>query len=398
VFPEKISRPKPGDEKRAAEVDLGRVRTPGSEGGDEDEIIAEADMDAVTIEAAGVAAEEAAGKVVKAVKAAKAVVPLKKMDPYLEAIQTALSNFRKLGLEIFSVEGLKMYSPKYQAIINNMETAKGPVLLYSQFKTLEGLGLFSLALEFQKNYIRFNIEPQANGNWALSPELLIPANADKKRYIMYTGDEPAEKRDMLKHIFNANWAKMPPTLAASVKSLAKGAADNRNGNIAQVFMITQSGAEGISLENVRQVHLMEPYWNYVRLEQVRGRAIRICSHKSLDPAERNVEVFTYISKFSDAQKATRRVNETLVNKDKSVSTDESIYSIAKDKKKLAESLFGAMREAAVDCVNNATENGQVTCYRLDNRVDMNPLYEPNLDKDIEVSAASMRRTVVPVKK
>lgn len=374
VFPERITRPKPGDEKRALEVDLGRVRTPGSEGGDDDDVIAEADIDATEVEA-----------VVEVVA--------KKSDPYLEAIQTALINFRKLGAEVFSEEGLKMYSPKYQSMLNNMETSRGPILVYSQFKTLEGLGLFSLALEFQKNYIRFNIEPQANGHWALSPELMLPENLDKKRYIMYTGDEPAEKRDMLKHIFNANWRKMPAELSAAVKTLAKGAQDNRDGLIAQVFMITQSGAEGISLENVRQVHLMEPYWNYVRLEQVRGRAIRICSHKSLDPAERNVEVFTYISKFSDAQKSSRRVNETLVNKDKAISTDESIFSVAKDKKKLAESLFGAMREAAVDCVNNATENGQVTCYRLENRVDMSPLYEPNLDKDVAVSAASMGRKV-----
>jgi hypothetical protein len=371
VFPEKITRPKPGDEKRALEVDLGRAHTPGSEGGEE-EVIAES----ITEEIPSVVQ-----------------VPPKKMDPYTQAIQQALIDFRKMGLEVFSEENLRLYSPKFQAILNNMETSRGPILVYSQFKTLEGLGLFSLALEFQKNYIRFNIEPQANGHWALSPELLLPENKGKRRFILYTGDESAEKRDMLKHIFNANWPKMPAQLIASIKTLADGAEDNRNGLIAQVFMITQSGAEGISLENVRQVHLMEPYWNYVRLEQVRGRAIRICSHKSLPPEERTVEVFTYLSKFSEAQKQTRRVNETLVNKDKSISTDESIFSIARDKKKLAESLFSAMRESAVDCVNNATENGQVTCYRFENRTDMNPIYEPDLDKDIEISAASMRRTV-----
>jgi hypothetical protein len=317
---------------------------------------------------------------------------VKKTDPYTEAINQALIDFRKLGLEVFSEEGLKIYSPKYQAIINNMETTKGPVLIYSQFKTLEGLGLFSMALEFQKDYVRFNIEPSANGHWEISPELLEPANIGKKRFILYTGDESAEKRDMLKHIFNANWSKMPGNLATAVKNLANGDVDNRNGKIAQVFMITQSGAEGISLENVRQVHLMEPYWNYVRLEQVRGRAIRICSHKSLPISERNVEVYTYISKFSEAQKKARKVNETLVNKDKSISTDESIFSIAKDKKKLAESLFSAMRESAVDCILNATENEQLSCYRFDKRDDMMPFFDPNLEKDIQITAASMRRT------
>ena len=37
-------------------------------------------------------------------------------------------------------------------------------------------------------------------------------------------------------------------------------------------MITQSGSEGISLKNVRQVHLLEPYWNMIRMDQVIGRA------------------------------------------------------------------------------------------------------------------------------
>ena len=45
-------------------------------------------------------------------------------------------------------------------------------------------------------------------------------------------------------------------------------------------MITASGAEGISLKNVRFVHIMEPYWHPVK-RQVIGRARRICSHADL---------------------------------------------------------------------------------------------------------------------
>jgi hypothetical protein len=169
-----------------------------------------------------------------------------------------------------------------------------------------------------------------------------------------------------------------------------GAENNINGKIAQAFMITQSGAEGISLENVRQVHLMEPYWNYVRLEQVKGRAIRICSHKSLPFDERTVEVFTYITKFSEDQKKARRVDETLMIKDKGLTTDESILSVSQDKKKLADSLFGAMKLGAVDCELNATENKMVSCYRFP-KPSMEPLFHPKLDEDIRESAASVER-------
>jgi hypothetical protein len=232
--------------------------------------------------------------------------------------------------------------------------------------------------------------PQANGLWALSPDLLLPENADKKRYIAYTGDDKADKRDILKHIFNGNWEKMPKELGLAVRTLA-GVENNIDGKIAQAFMITQSGAEGISLENVRQVHLMEPYWNYVRLEQVKGRAIRICSHKMLPYDQRTVEVYTYISRFSEAQKTgnPRKVDKTLTIKDDNKTSDESIFSISNDKRKLSDSLFGAMKAAAVDCELNTAENGRYACYFFE-QPSMNPIFHPNLAKDIIDTAAAAR--------
>lgn len=371
VFPDDIPRPRPGDVNLAV-LELGAAASGDSKGGD---VIAEGEQeidDDASID----------GKMIEKAKGAP------EADPYQQAIRASLSALRAKGSAVFGPDTLSIYSPKFQAVLNNMDAAKGPVLVYSQFKTLEGLGIFGLSLEFQKNYIRFDIQPQVGGNWALGPELLLPENANKKRYITYTGDEPAEKRDLLKHIFNANWAKLPKDLAVAVKNLA-GAENNINGKIAQAFMITQSGAEGISLENVRQVHLMEPYWNYVRLEQVRGRAIRICSHKSLPFDERTVDVFTYISKFSPEQIRERRVDETLQKNDGGLTTDQKILALANDKKRLADSLFDAMKRAAVDCELNASENGVMACYRLP--PSMMPIYHPDLERDISESASSIRR-------
>ena len=44
------------------------------------------------------------------------------------------------------------------------------------------------------------------------------------------------------------------------------------------MIISSAGAEGISLTGVRQVHIMEPFWNFIRIGQVFGRAIRMGSH------------------------------------------------------------------------------------------------------------------------
>ena len=62
-----------------------------------------------------------------------------------------------------------------------------------------------------------------------------------------------------------------------------------------MILISSAGAEGISLFAVRQVHIMEPYWNFGRMNQVFGRAIRFKSHKDLEENDRNVEQYLYLS-------------------------------------------------------------------------------------------------------
>lgn len=307
-----------------------------------------------------------------------------KTSAYDMAIQAAIQELKDRADEFFSRETLPRYSPKFQAIINNIQESRGPVLVYSQFKTLEGIGLFSLALQTQLKYRKFDIVPSAGG-WDLSDETRT-APAGTFFYITYTGDEDAEKRNILKAVFNAAWNKMPANLAAQIKELT-GADNNQLGRIAKIFMITQSGAEGISLSNVRQVHIMEPYWNYVRLDQVKGRAIRICSHMDLPVEERTVDVFTYISKFSKEQLTARLVDETLLNFDGGATTDQSVLQLSNAKKKLADALFEVMQSSAVDCELNANENGTLACYRFAGDPSMEPMFHPLVHVHLAEEAA-----------
>jgi len=60
-----------------------------------------------------------------------------------------------------------------------------------------------------------------------------------------------------------------------------------------VVIISQTGTEGIDLKNIRQVHILEPWYNMNRIEQVIGRARRNCSHKELPESERNVQIFLH---------------------------------------------------------------------------------------------------------
>jgi hypothetical protein len=310
---------------------------------------------------------------------------------YAEALTAAVAMLRSNAATYFSPEALPTISPKFQAILDRLALSKGPVLVYSNFKTLEGVGLFSVALEFQQKYTKFDIVKTALGDWALSPETI--AAGVGFRYITYTGDEEREKRNILLAIFNGKWGRVPGTLAAQVKELT-GADTNLHGEIIKVIMITQSGAEGISLANVRQVHIMEPYWNYVRLDQVKGRAIRICSHMDLPVDERNVDIFTYVMKFSDRQIKERLVDETIANIDGNDTTDQSIFRLLMSKKKLSDSILDVMKKSAVDCELNSTENGGYACYRFKGDASStDPLFHPLVEIDVTVAEASVRAAV-----
>jgi hypothetical protein len=258
---------------------------------------------------------------------------------------------------------------------------------------LEGVGLFAVALEAQQGFKKFDIV-KSGSKWVLSPETLA-SGPDTPRYISYTGDEEREKRNILLAIYNAKWGRVPTELADAVKTLC-GVEKNIEGKIARVIMITQSGAEGISLANVRQVHIMEPYWNYVRLEQVKGRAVRICSHADLPPEERSVDVYTYIVKFSEEQLAgisaegKTVVNETIKNSDKGLTTDQSIFELMQAKKKLADSIVDVMQKSAVDCDLNKNENGVVGCYTFAGAATDAYMFHPILEEHMKVAGAEIQ--------
>jgi hypothetical protein len=127
------------------------------------------------------------------------------------------------------------------------------------------------------------------------------------------------------------------------------------GEIIKVFMITASGAEGISLENVRYVHITEPYWHPVRTEQVIGRARRICSHQNLPEELRTISVFMYLMTLSDEQKKSNDAVELRI-KDKSkrdnstpITTDEALYEIATIKEEVSAQLLLSVKESSIDC-------------------------------------------------
>jgi hypothetical protein len=279
-------------------------------------------------------------------------------------------------------DSLREHSPKYAMILDKIRESPGPVLVYSQFKTLEGLGIFAAALRAaEERFIPLDIIKDADGDWVIPDELMEPG---RPRYVMYTGDQDLDKRRLLLQLYNADVGGLPPILAEQCKALLAGAPDNRDGRVCKVFMITQSGAEGISLFNTRQVHVMEPYWNNVRLQQVIGRAIRLCSHMNLPWEDRTVDVFTYLSVFTAVQKSSGSAS-LIMRTDAAKTTDEQIFEIATTKQKLADGLFDIAQIAAADCNLHYFEHGEnaaTACYVFPPGKRTNFMFHPDIAREI----------------
>jgi hypothetical protein len=137
------------------------------------------------------------------------------------------------------------------------------------------------------------------------------------------------------------------------------AVNNMYGEVIKALMISASGAEGISLKNVRYVHITEPYWHPVRMEQVIGRARRICSHKDLPEALRTVDVFLYLMKFSKTQLESdnsiemRLQDKSKVDGETPLTSDEALYEIATIKENINMNILLAVKEASFDCTLHA---------------------------------------------
>ena len=269
---------------------------------------------------------------------------------YKERLDRAIKNIEEHSNDFLTPEALQTYSPKFLHILENIQDKEhqGLHLVYTQFRTAEGIGLFSLVLE-KNGFTRFKIKKNHLNVWEID---ISEVNEGKPTYALYTGTETSEEKEMIRHIYNGEWDDIPDSIGNVLKSKYR---NNNMGEVIKVFMITSSGSEGINLRNTRYVHIMEPYWHPVRLEQVIGRARRICSHKDLPKALQTVEVFVYLMTFSEAQLKTDDAIE-LKRKDLSkalpkvpITSDQYLYEISEIKANVTAQLTDAIKESAFDC-------------------------------------------------
>ena len=320
-------------------------------------------------------------------------------ETYEERLKTALVSLKKNSSQIFTKEHLLKYSPKFLHMLENIEDPNnsGLHLIYSQFRTLEGIGVFKLVLE-ENGFVHFTLMKNELGVYVAN---ISPEDIGKPAFALYTGTESEEEKEIIRSIYNNDWDDLTSPMQESLKQISTS---NIMGDVIKVLMISSSGAEGINLKNVRYVHITEPYWHPVRIEQVIGRARRICSHEALPEELRNIEVFYYLMKFSEKQLTDTNYKE-LINKDKdetgkkTITSDEKLLELSDIKQRLNKELLMAVKSTAMDCLLHSKKKDD-KCLLLTSTYTSKYAYKPEYkkDKDDETQNLNITKEKLKLKK
>jgi len=259
--------------------------------------------------------------------------------------------------------GLAVHSPKMEAMLRRFSRVRYPMLVYSQFRRMEGLAILGACL-MVNGYERVEIyreEDSRRMRLRLSRHHGQPDAGDEKergsrypppRFFVYDNADK-EAADVGLRLFNSELDGLPGTVREDVKQMMEDPYpghpeedENLHGHLVKLLLVTEAGSEGLSLKNVREVHLLEPYWNESRGDQVTGRAVRAHSHDRLPPSERNVRVFMYVAVFTPEQAA----EPTIQNLDGGVTSDQYLLRIAQTKGAVIRTMHTVLQRAAADCM------------------------------------------------
>jgi hypothetical protein len=226
---------------------------------------------------------------------------------------------------IFDYENIGKYSAKIKHILDVIPKSQGPIILYSEY--IDG-GCVPLALALESygfmraGTLRSNLlKKSPKERFDLSTNTRVSKPKIQAYYSMITGD-----------------AVHSPNNQSEMKLATND--DNKDGHKVKVIIISKAGSEGIDFKFIRQIHILEPWFNLGRIEQIIGRAVRFRSHRLLPLSERNTEIYMYAT-GDDGNKEY---------------IDFYLYRLAEKKGINIGKISRALKENAIDCVLNSGLN------------------------------------------
>ena len=253
--------------------------------------------------------------------------------------------------KIFELGNIGKFSCKIESICKAIQNSTGIVLIYSRY--LEG-GLLPMALALEEmGFSRYSYSSHVRPFLKSSSDrpLLNPLTMKKKepkdeftaKYAMITGTKLfSHNNDLdLELIMNSS---------------------NKDGRHVKVVMISEAGSEGLDFKCIRQVHILDPWYNMSRIEQTIGRAVRNKSHCALPLKQRNVEIYMHGT-----------MHETDVE-----TADMYMYRLAEYKAIQIGQITRIMKECAVDCLLNEKQNN---------------FTEENMNAELEIELSSNNKKI-----
>lgn len=201
---------------------------------------------------------------------------------------------KQKNFKFLNIDRVKEYSSKLFNILNNLENNPGIAFIYSSFVNNAGTALVAKALQ-ENGYSKF------------------PSGNNYKRYILLDSNITTETKEVLRSKLNHP--------------------DNKDGKNISIIIGSPVISEGITFKNIRQIHILEPAWNYSRIIQIIGRGIRNNSHKILSSKDKNVSIFKYASTSNTT----------------SIDVDILKYQISESKDRSIKTIERLLKTIAVDC-------------------------------------------------
>jgi hypothetical protein len=163
---------------------------------------------------------------------------------------------------ILTSKNLQNYSSKLYTLLNNIHKSPGNIFIYSNYVSFGGTNLIKQLL-LANGYYEFKSKENSKHHY--------------KCFFLFDEHTTVDKREQYRRLFNSS--------------------ENSTGKFIKIIIGSPIISEGITLKNIRQVHLLEPNWNMSKTNQIIGRAVRNQSHHALPLEDRNVEIYKYVSIF-----------------------------------------------------------------------------------------------------
>lgn len=197
----------------------------------------------------------------------------------------------------------------------------------------------------------FDESVAAGGGGAINLGLILEQHGYvwiKKESSMRKPDERGRKRFAVISSDNATTSNSGD-IEALITSFNKP--DNKYGERCQIIIGSKKIALGLTIKNVRQVHIVMPHWNIPSIDQALGRIFRVGSHNAFDKKEeRYIRIFRHASVKGEKDGFNYGKGfpeNSSFSGEKTM--DIIVYEIAENKEHYNTQIYRLLKEISWDC-------------------------------------------------